>query len=146
MEIASKSRELADALLHPQKGAKEVKVTHHIKDILDEYEIENQMEYPAGPGRVDIYAPRHRLIVEAKRPHTHSLLDHKPQLDGYAKILAQDEVQMLRFDDSETCDFTGILTDGRVWNVWRYHAETGFPIKVIRENFMPSDGMIFYVS
>jgi len=98
------------------------------------------MEYPAGSGSVDIYAPRHRLIIEAKRPHTHSLPDHKTQLDGYVKTLAQDEAQMLRFDDSDTCDFIGILTDGRAWNVWRYHAMTGAPIEAIKENFIPSDG------
>jgi len=99
MDIPAQVKKHADSLLHHQKGTKEVDVVHNLRSILEEYDIEVYSEYPAGAGSIDIYAPRHRLLFEAKAPHTPSLVKHhKPQLDRYAERIARDERQRLHFD------------------------------------------------
>lgn len=96
MDIPAQVIKHADSLLHHQKGTKEVEVTHKLRSIIEEYDIEIYSEYPAGTGSIDIYAPRHRLLFEAKAPHTSSLVEHKPQLDRYAERIARDEGQRRR--------------------------------------------------
>lgn len=138
MEFKDKAIEYAEDLCHRRRGKENV-VNYNLRRILEEYQIEHYAEHPAGNGRVDIYLPRHRLVIETKAPGAVSL-ENKSQVDRYVKYLASEEGQLLHFDGKNPPSFTGVLTDGRTWYAWKYHHALGRELEQILDRFTPIDG------
>ena len=97
-----------------------------------------ECEHPSGGGRIDIFLPRFRTIIEVKRPQAGTLAqqgthpfgaDAQGQLEGYvaAEILA--ERSRLNYSGRPLADsrWTAILADGRNWRCWTYRADIDDP-------------------
>lgn len=91
-----------------------------------------EREYSNDGGTMDIYLPTYRTVIEAKaRPHgteptrpqnrAHAE-SPKDQLDRYVTAEIDYELGGLRYEDESTSerDWTGIVTDGVHWHVYRY--------------------------
>lgn len=92
---------------------------------------EIEREHPSGRGRIDIYVPRYRTIVEAKARGKAADPDEKQpgqeespreQLERYmeAEIAAECERPPLAGARPSYREWTGIVTDGRHWHVYSY--------------------------
>ena len=115
----------ANTLLRLKPGmTNEAKVEDGIIRILDEYEIEKERQFRAGSGRIDIYLPRRRVIIETKRPG-HVADNHFEQVERYVKELVKDEIRQLPLMDDPDLDWIGIATDGRSWSAWSFCPNSG---------------------
>ena len=96
---------------------------------IDPSEIER--EHPSGRGRIDIYIPRYRTIVEAKARGKAANPDEKrpgeeesprEQLERYMgrEISTELERPPLAGALPSYKDWTGMVTDGRNWHVYLY--------------------------
>lgn len=92
---------------------------------------EIEREHPSGRGRIDIYVPRYRTIVEAKARGKAADPDEKQpgqeespreQLERYmeAEISAECERPLLTGALPSYKGWMGIVTDGRHWHVYSY--------------------------
>ena len=63
----------------------------------------------------------------------------KQQLERYLHAEIEYEIRSLQFEGDEDRPWTGILTDGRVWHVWRYAHQEHAVGTTIQENFIPQD-------
>lgn len=91
-----------------------------------------EREYSNDGGKMDIYLPTYRTVIEAKaRPHGSDPAkpqnrpdaeSPKDQLDRYVAAEIRYELGGLRYEDEDTSerDWTGIITDGSHWHVYRY--------------------------
>ncbi len=96
---------------------------------IDPSEIER--EHPSGGGRIDIYIPRYRMIIEAKASGGATQPDvvragqgesPRQQLERYLEAEVSAELERLSLAGDEHCRraWTGILTDGRTWHANEY--------------------------
>ena len=91
-----------------------------------------EREYSNGGGKMDIFLPTYRTVIEAKarplgsdptkpqnRPDAES---PKDQLDRYVGAEIRYELGSLKYEDEGASerDWTGIVTDGSHWHVYRY--------------------------
>ena len=96
---------------------------------IDSADIER--EHPSGKGRIDLYIPRYRTIIETKARGKAADLDKaqatlgespREQMERYmAAEIATERARPLLFDEipSER-RWTGIVTDGRHWHAFSY--------------------------
>ncbi len=96
---------------------------------------EIEREHPSGIGRIDVYLPRYRAIVEAKArgraadpnsPGSGTSESPRAQLERYvtAEIAAELQRFPLEARGQSPEEWTGIVTDGGHWHVYSYpHAQ-----------------------
>ena len=137
MELKEESMKYAKKLQELRQGITESRVRQNICRILDDYDFENYTEHPVREGRVDIYMPRHRVVIETKAPGSVSRED-KAQVSRYVDRLAKEEWGIFS-NDEKLPDFTGILTDGQVWYAWKYHTDTGKEIGQVLDGIRPQN-------
>lgn len=96
---------------------------------IDPSEIER--EHPSGGGRIDIYIPRYRTIIEAKASGGAAQPEvvragqgesAREQLERYIEAEVSAELERLSLADDEHSRraWTGIVTDGRHWHANEY--------------------------
>ena len=110
--------------------------------------IENLLTYPTSSGPADIYLPRRRTIIETKvlgladdpdKPQAgESRETPKEQLERYMRAEIAYELTCLDLDKAPNRAWTGILTDGRVWHIWRYPHEEDAVGKSVQLHFRPT--------
>ena len=124
----------------------EDQVRQNLVRLLDAFGIDNYLSYPTQAGPADIYCPRIRTIIEAKKagfadnPNKSKGTEFKEtplqQLERYLKAEIHRESEMLPLETKEEQDrpWTGILTDGKIWHAWKYEND----IRAPRQEFFPS--------
>ena len=139
----------ADWLLRRSVGESEDSIRQRVCNLLDSLSIEYEMSYrsPFASGSCDIYLPRRRTIIETKvvggaddpnrsQPRR-SEESPKQQLERYLHAEIDYELQASH-EDAER-PWSGILTDGKVWHVWRYANERNAVSSTVGSAFRPSD-------
>lgn len=138
----------ANWLLKRSSGQPEDYIRKRIGDLLGSMDIDYELSYPTESGPADIYLPRRRTIIETKAV---GLADHpdKPQartnnespreqLERYLRAETTYELTHLPFEGDSNRPWTGILTDGRIWHVWRYAHEENAPGAVLNVGYCPA--------
>ena len=108
-------------------------------------------EHPSGGGRIDIFLPRFRTIIEVKRPGIGTFAQHglpffatdaQIQLEGYVATEIETEMSRLNFSGQPLADnrWTAILADGRYWRCWTYRGGTDDPATVRKPEFTIDPG------
>ena len=111
--------------------ANERHIEHRLGALLEDLGLENipSFHIPEAGGSVDLYLPRRRVCIETK---DRGLVDNPDarqpgreesalaQLKRYVFGQMERESKLLPLDGPTDRPWTGILTDGRVWHVWRY--------------------------
>ncbi|MDE0303045.1 MAG: N-6 DNA methylase [Gammaproteobacteria bacterium] len=134
----------AEGVLRYPKGKPEDHVRKQIGLFLASLGIEFELSYPTGSGPADIYLPRRRIIIETKQA---GKADHpnrrqsrqnpespKQQLERYLRAEIADELHSGSSDEGMDTPWTDILTDGKVWHVWRYpHEEDAVGVSVLKD-------------
>jgi len=138
IQFTEKAIECAGKLLLSPKGLNESRVRKEMVQMLEECGIDSIMEYPLGRKAMDIYSHRYRMVIETKSPGSLSE-KNKPQLNNYLRKIAEEESSRIPEQDHEPPDFTGILTDGKIWYAWKYDRQNGTEKSVILEKFVPND-------
>lgn len=134
----------AEGILHYPKGKPEDHVRKQIGLFLASLDIEFELSYPIGLGAADIYLPRRRVIIEAKqagkaddpnRPQSRKNPESpKEQIERYLRTEIANELRLASPDEDMEMPWTGILTDGKVWHVWRYpHEEDSVGVAVLKD-------------
>ena len=134
----------AEGILRYPEGKPEDYVRKQIGLFLASLGIEFELGYPIGLGAADIYLPRRRIIIEAKRmgqvddpnrrqsrplPET-----PKEQLERYLRTEIENELRLAAPDEDTDMPWIGILTDGKVWHAWRYpHEEIAVGVAVLKD-------------
>ena len=124
----------ANWLLNHSDGRPEDQIIQRIQDILRSLDIDYESSWVTPNGPADIYLPRRRTIIETKalkladdpdKPQYRKGNESpKEQLERYLHAEIDRELMDYQLQDSLDRQWTGILTDGRVWHVWHYpHAE-----------------------
>jgi len=139
-KFSKKALECADKLLLNPKGLSEIHVQTEMVQMLEECGIDSIMEYPLGRKAMDIYSHRYRMVIETKSPGSVSE-DNKPQLNNYLREIAKEESSRIPEQDHDPPDFTGILTDGKVWYAWKYDRQNGHEKGALFEKFIPNDAI-----
>lgn len=137
----------ADGVLHYPKGKPEDHVRKQIGLFLASLGIEFELSYPIGLGAADIYLPRRRVIIEAKqagkaddpnRPQSRKNPESpKEQLERYLRTEIAKELRLASPDEDTSMPWIGILTDGKVWHVWRYPHEEGAVGTAVLKDWRP---------
>ncbi|MDE2759522.1 MAG: N-6 DNA methylase [Paracoccaceae bacterium] len=131
-----------------QKTTTESEVQADLRALLLAMDADNVMDVNTGDGQADIILHQYRIVIETKRP---GLADqpHQPQhrnnsetpfqqLERYIESLRSQFLN--RFDLEEVGDrsWLGILTDGRIWHVWRWPHRAGAAAEIVCLDFLPS--------
>ena len=147
--LSNAQRKAANWLLHHSKGRPEDQIRNRIGALLDSLEIPYEVSYrtPGAKGSCDIYLPRRRTIIETKAV---GLADDpeadqgrlsgespKAQLERYIRSEIAYELESLDLDDSSERDWTGIVTDGRVWHVWQFTHEAYSVVRQVERDLRP---------
>ena len=111
----------------------ESNVAHDLARVIEGLEYGPvEHEYASGKGRIDIYVPHRRVIIEVKarglaadpdKPQTGTGGESpREQVDRYVRSEIQKELESFDWDPSERSKhpWTGVVTDGRSWHAWRY--------------------------
>ena len=111
-------------------------ITHLLK-IRGIDEVENE-SLVSGRKRMDIFCYRRRTIIETKDTGK-AKIEVLDQLEPYIRAKIQEETNHLPFGNKTEQDhpWTGIITDGRVWHVWRYENAPEVIAKPIQLNYEP---------
>ena len=140
MPHSKSALKLAAALLSGgSRYAREANITYDTARLLSSLNgIENadiEREHPTGGGRVDIFLPRFRTVVEVKKSGGNRLAhqelpsrlaDAQSQMEGYVEAEINSEKSRLNLEGRPIADkrWTGILSDGRYWRCWTYRGGT----------------------
>ena len=123
-------------------------VQAELKALLQEIGCHPELGAQTGSGPADVLLAQHRIVIEAKRP---GLADHPhepqprennetpfQQVERYITALRRHYLN--RFDLEELGDrsWLGIVTDGRIWHVWRWPHRMEAKAEAIRDNYRPS--------
>ena len=104
--------------------------------LLNELGIESLLSHQTDRGPADLYLPQRRTFIETKRrglaqnfSNPQSGRDETPlqQLERYLQAEIDRELgmpELYRSDEERRRAWTGILTDGDVWSVWKYPHKT----------------------
>lgn len=122
----------------------EDQVRKGIVSLLESLSVECEVSYRTDGGPADIYLPRRRVIVETKqvglatnpeRPQSRASRESpKQQLDRYLRAEIGYEVRALAVEEGVDKPWIGIVTDGKIWHVWRYaHVEEPIGTSVVRD-------------
>jgi len=150
-QLSESQISLATWLLRQSSGKPEEAIRQRIGQLLDTLEIDwEQGHAPSGAGGPsDIFLPRHRTFIETKAvgfandPHRRQQRDNnespKEQLERYLFAERRFELGCLPLQDAPDRPWTGIVTDGRIWHVWRYSHSDNDPGTVIEEDFQAAN-------
>ena len=145
----SGSLDAAQRLLRSDHSLPEAQIRRNVADLMDSLGLEPLVEHRTPAGPADIFLPRRRVFIETKAA---GLADdpHKPQagrddetpfqqVERYLLAARDDELSRLPLDDEPDLDWTGIVTDGRVWHAWRFaHRHEIRDQPPLLENFRPA--------
>ena len=141
----------AKELISIPSNRPEDQIRQNLIRLLDAFGIDNYLSYPTQAGPADIYCPRIRTIIEAKKagfadnPNKSKGTESKEtplqQLERYLKAEIHRGSEMLPLEIKEEQDrpWTGILTDGKIWHAWKYENEIRAPRQKFFLNFRPSN-------
>ena len=155
-DFTDKQLKLAEKLLRFRYGHED-HIRQDLSYLLRDLGIENIQSYPIAEanGEADLYLPRRRVVIETKKrgladdpeeKQTGRNNDESPreQLERYVFGEMARESQLLALDGSPDRDWTGIVTDGRVWHVWRYeHGSKSGSGRPIASGRSPHNDRIF---
>ena len=150
MTINSEVETAADKLLNTPTKRSEESIRSNISQLLYAMGIDHFPEYPIADGRADIYLPRRRVFIEAKAfgkaddPHRpQSRKNQESPLQQVQRYLVAErdaELDQLPLEEETGLQWTGIVTDGKVWHTWHFpHKHLAAPFPAI-ENFRPQSG------
>ena len=140
---------LATWLLRHSRGKPEDAIRQRIGQLLDTLDIDWEQGYaPSGAGgSSDIFLPRHRTFIETKAvgladdPYRSQQRDNnespKEQLERYLFAERQYELGCLPLQDAPDRPWMGIVTDGRIWHVWRYSHSDNDSGTAVEKDFRP---------
>lgn len=138
--------DLSELLKKRQRFRNEGNVNFDIASLMKKYtgtEVEHEIRI--GSRRADLYLPQFRLIIETKSYPLAKDPDVKvgqesprEQLEFYVRGLIEIELEELPlFDESlSRRDWTGIVTDGIHWHIWRFPHQAN----AVRKKFLTSLG------
>lgn len=109
----------------------------------------NELEVQTGKGPADVFLPQHRVVIEiksrgyAKAPHHPQARenDETPfeQLERYVKALRSTYLNRLDLEDHGKRPWLGIVTDGRIWHLWRWPNRQNAQAETDQQDFIPLD-------
>ena len=149
-QFDSGSLSAAQRLLRSGHSLPEAQIRRDVANLMDRLGLEPLVEHRTPAGPADIFLPRRRVFIETKAA---GLADdpHKPQagrnddetpfqqVERYLLAARDDELSRLPLDDEPDLDWTGIVTDGRVWHAWRFaHRHEIRDQPPLLENFRPA--------
>ena len=124
-------------------------IRQRIANLLDSLSIEYELSYrtPFSTGPCDVYLPRRRTIIETKavgladdperaQPRINEE-SPKEQLERYLHAEIEYELASENLDVPSDRPWTGIVTDGQVWHVWRYPHERNAVGQSLAREFRP---------
>lgn len=134
--------DLLELLNKRQRFRNAANVNFDIASLMKKYtDTEVEHEIRIGTRRADLYLPQFRLIVEtksyplAKNPEAKAGEESpREQLEYYVRGLIKIELEELPlFDNSNSMrEWTGIVTDGIHWHIWRFpHQDNAVREKVL---------------
>jgi len=142
---------LAAWLLRHSRGKPEEAIRQRIGQLLDSLDIEWEQGYepPGARGPSDIFLPRHRAFIETKavglagepckKQQRANNESPKEQMQRYLFAERSYELECLPLQDAPDRPWTGIVTDGRIWHVWRYSHSEHDPGTPVAERFKPAN-------
>ncbi|MCY3877620.1 MAG: hypothetical protein OXF74_00385 [Rhodobacteraceae bacterium] len=124
----------AQKLLTASSTRPEDNIRQDIARLLEAMKIDTLLTYRTQSGPADIYLPQRRVFFETKvvgkanDPHIPQTSDNSEtafqQLERYLSAERDDELGRLPFDEQPDLQWTGFVTDGRIWHAWRFpHAQ-----------------------
>lgn len=138
----------ANWLLRHSSGKPEDFIRKRIGELLENLEVEYEISYPTARGPADIYLPRRRTIIETKargladdpdrRQSRHNEESPREQLERYLRAEIEYERTCLPLGYESNRPWTGIVTDGCVWHVWRYSHDDDAIATTIEQGFRPT--------
>lgn len=144
MPHSKSALKLAAALLSGgSRYSREANITYDTARLLSSIDgirhADIEREHPSGGGRVDIFLPRFRTVVEVKKsggkhlPHQalpSLLADAQDQMERYIAAEMNSERLRLNFEGRPLAKkrWTGILADGRYWRCWTYRGDAVKPV------------------
>ena len=146
--LDSTAPEAALSLIRGRRTRHEDNIRQDLGRLLDALGIENFITYSTPDGPADLYLPRRRTVVEAKRvgeadePEKPQARENnespREQLERYLQSELQRELGFLDLEGQNNRPWIGIVTDGRVWHAWRYAHEPGSIGHEIFHDFRPT--------
>ena len=146
--LDSTAPEAALSLIRGRRTRHEDNIRQDLGRLLDALGIENFITYSTPDGPADLYLPRRRTVVEAKRvgeadePEKPQARENnespREQLERYLRSELQRELGFLDLEGQNNRPWIGIVTDGRVWHAWRYAHEPGSIGHQIFHDFRPA--------
>ena len=113
-----------------------------------------ETEHPIPGGSIDIYVPHYRFVIETKargagadeplkRPAGHNE-SPKDQLDRYVLSEIRTELSTFDWDPDERSKlpWLGVVTDGTVWNAWRYPHDAKPDIETLPATALDGDRLL----
>ncbi|MDE0627760.1 MAG: N-6 DNA methylase [Bryobacterales bacterium] len=106
-----------------------------------------EREHASGSGRIDIFLPRFRTVIEVKKPsrklHAYQssptlLTDAQGQMERYVSSEIQAERARLDFEGRPLTRkrWTGIVSDGICWQGWTYSSDAVDPASSRQQSFL----------
>ena len=154
MTTGGNAKRAAQGLLNAESKRPEDNIRQDIVRLLDALEIESRLTFPTKAGPADIYLPRRRVFIETKavgkadNPNLPQARNNPEtpfeQVSRYLTAERDDELDRLPLDEQPDLQWTGMVTDGRVWHVWRFpHARQAAPASIL-SGFRPlnEDGLL----
>ena len=132
MNLTAPQKKAANWLLFSSKNRPEGQIRSRIGSLLDSFNVQFEVDYktPGSSGECDIYLPRRRTIIETKRvglaeqPEQPQPRENnespREQLERYLREEIAYELQSLDLAGESKREWVGVVTDGKVWHVWRY--------------------------
>ena len=146
--FAPKQLTAANWLLRHSRRKPEDFIRKRIGELLGSMDVEYEIGYPTEAGPSDIYLPRQRTIIETKASGLADDPDRaqarkndetpREQLERYLRSEIAYELTCLQFEDESDRPWTGILTDGRVWHIWRYAHDKDAVGTAVEKGFRPT--------
>ena len=140
----------AHRLLGANPNRPEDRIRQDIGRLLDSLAIDNLLTFRTRAGPADIFLPNRRVFIETKTvgladdPHRAQARENNEspyqQLERYLTAEMADELGRLPLDEQPDLPWTGVVTDGRIWHVWRFpHIHRTTP-ELVLDGFRPQTG------
>ncbi|MCY4308984.1 MAG: N-6 DNA methylase [Rhodobacteraceae bacterium] len=123
----------------------ETEVQADLRALLFAMDAPNELASHIGDGEADIVLPQHRIVIETKRPglaNEPNLPQHRnnnespfQQLERYVVALRSHFLNRFDLEDIGDRSWLGIVTDGRIWHVWRWPHRHGAAAEEVYSDF-----------
>ena len=148
MKTENEMETVANRIITAQPSTTEHDIQSNIVRLLDAMDIGSVQSYAIGNGLADIYLPRRRVFIEVKKvgeadnPHRQQNRENQEtpfeQVRRY--LVAERDNEIEQFLMEEDFQWTGIVTDGKIWHTWSFpHKRDTAPVPVLK-NFRPQSG------